>query len=345
MPKIRYQAWNPGSDARDVISQANVICADYAQQGYDLTLRQLYYQFVARGLIPNNQKSYKRLGDIVNKARLAGLMDWDYITDRTRNLQSVGHWSSPGSIIRSAANSFALDKWVRQPVRVEVWVEKEALAGIVSQVADRHDCAWFSCRGYVSQSELWGAAQRHYNYLMAGQRVAVIHLGDHDPSGIDMTRDITDRLEMFVLQDWLNGQMPDVASANDYEIRKHLINHLDSGDHGFDAALHEGSDPITVNRIALNMDQVEEYNPPPNPTKLTDSRAEGYISNYGDDSWELDALDPATLDALIETAIRDVLDEEAYDTVRDQEDQHRILLFRVANRWQEVREFLEAGNA
>lgn len=131
MAKIRYKKWNPGADARDIIRQANEICADYAAQGYDLTLRQLYYQFVSKALLPNRQQSYKRLGDIINQARLAGLMDWNYITDRTRNLQSLGHWRTPGEIIRSAANSFALDKWSDQPIRVEVWVEKEALAGIV----------------------------------------------------------------------------------------------------------------------------------------------------------------------------------------------------------------------
>jgi hypothetical protein len=346
MPKIVYQNWKPGDDARDVIRQANEICADYSAQGYDLTLRQLYYQFVARGFIPNSQKSYKRLGDIINKARLAGLLDWDYITDRTRNLQALSHWATPGSIIRSAADSFALDKWSKQPVRVEVWVEKEALAGIVSQVADRHDCAWFSCRGYVSQSELWGAAQRHLNYLKGGQRVVVVHLGDHDPSGIDMTRDITDRLEMFVLQDWLNQRMPvgDSDSVYRRDIRKHMIDYLDNGDHGRELGDNAGRDPITVNRIALNMDQVEQYDPPPNPTKLTDSRAEDYIRNYGDDSWELDALDPATLDALIDSAILDELNADLFNQIADREDQHRTLLFRAASRWDDVRDFLETSS-
>ena len=343
MAKIEYQGWKPGSEAREAIAQANAICREYQLAGYDLTLRQLFYQFVSRDLIPNSQQSYKRLGDIINKARLAGLMDWNYIIDRTRNLQSLSHWSTPGEIIRSAAQSFALDKWRNQPTRVEVWVEKEALAGIVSQAADRYDCAWFSCRGYVSQSELWGAAQRHLKYLKAGQRIVVVHLGDHDPSGIDMTRDITDRLMMFITQDWLNQKMPESSGAPFvYEILKHLTDYLDNGPHGINSGDHAGRDPLTVNRIALNMHQVEEYDPPPNPAKLTDSRAPDYVSLYGDDSWELDALSPEVLDNLISDAIQEVIDQDLFDSVERREDNHRETLTAASERWSEVQDFLEA---
>jgi hypothetical protein len=157
MARIQYEKWTPRGDSAAIITQANQIAVDYAQQGYDLTLRQLYYQFVARDLLPNTQKSYDRLGQLVNRARLAGLMDWNYLVDRTRNIRSVSHWESPSDIVDTVSRQFRLDKWTTQPTRVEVWVEKEALAGVVQRVADRNDVAWFSCRGYVSQSEMWSA--------------------------------------------------------------------------------------------------------------------------------------------------------------------------------------------
>ena len=72
MPRIRYVSKNFGAAALAVIREANAIIAEYAAQGYDLTLRQLYYQFVSRDLLPNRQSEYKRLGDIINDARLAG---------------------------------------------------------------------------------------------------------------------------------------------------------------------------------------------------------------------------------------------------------------------------------
>jgi hypothetical protein len=112
-----------------LIAKAEEICRGYAAQGFDLTLRQLYYQFVARDLLPNKQSEYKRLGSIVNDARLAGLLDWDYIVDRTRNLRGLSHWDSPHEVIRSAAAGYRTERWATQPHRVEVWIEKDALVG------------------------------------------------------------------------------------------------------------------------------------------------------------------------------------------------------------------------
>lgn len=305
MPKIRYEDWTPGPAALDVIDQAEQICRTYAEDGYDLTLRQLYYQFVARALIPNNMQSYKRLGDIVNKARMAGLLDWNYIVDRTRNLRGTSHWDDPSSIIYASARSFRLDKWEDQPYRVEVWVEKEALAGVVQRAADASDVDWFSCRGYVSQSELWSAGRRLAGYLDDGQDVVVLHLGDHDPSGIDMSRDIRERLELFI------------------------------GD--------EAKGRLEVRRIALNFDQVERYNPPPNPAKLTDSRAGGYVLAHGMQSWELDALDPATLNTLISSHIDEFRVPDVYRDRLQLEAQHRRLLAEAADRWGEVVTTLEGS--
>lgn len=334
MPRVLYEKWTPGPETISVIAAARSICAEYQEAGYDLTLRQLYYQFVARGLIPNTQRDYKRLGDIVNKARLAGLLDWDYIVDRTRNLEHLSHWSTPGDIMASAAKSYRLDKWSGQPYRVEVWVEKEALAGVVSRTADRNDVAWFSCRGYVSQSEIWGAAQRHGEYIAGGQGVVVLHLGDHDPSGIDMTRDIERRLRLFIYQDWYNANEAELRGMFDgrisqEDVEAHVMAHL------------EDRTPIEVRRIALNRDQVEQYDPPPNPAKLSDSRAEGYIVEHGDESWELDALPPDVLDALITEAIEDVLDDDAYSSIEATEAEQRKLLERAAIRWQDVATFLD----
>ena len=184
-----------------IIKQANAIIADYAAQGFRLTLRQLYYQFVARDLIANTQRSYKRLGNIISEARLAGLVDWDAIEDRTRNLETNPHWRDPASIIAAAADSFRLDKWENQDYRVEVWIEKEALIGVVERICRRLDVDFFACRGYVSQSEQWAAGKRFAAYRDRGQDVVMLHLGDHDPSGIDMTRDNDTRLGMFARED------------------------------------------------------------------------------------------------------------------------------------------------
>jgi hypothetical protein len=331
MARIQYEKWTPRGDSAAIITQANQIAVDYAQQGYDLTLRQLYYQFVARDLLPNTQKSYDRLGQLVNRARLAGLMDWNYLVDRTRNIRSVSHWESPSDIVDTVSRQFRLDKWTTQPTRVEVWVEKEALAGVVQRVADRNDVAWFSCRGYVSQSEMWSAGQRLREYIKAGQNVVILHLGDHDPSGIDMTRDITDRLRTFIAQDWLNEEMNVQGTVKVRDIWADMSEWCG------------GRDAFAVNRIALNFDQVEQYNPPPNPAKATDARFQKYMEEYGSESWELDALDPVTLDALIEGHLGDIIDGEALDERAQDEETHRELLVKASIRWNDVVELLESG--
>lgn len=195
--KQAFEAWKPGAAVLSVVQAANAICQEYAAAGYDLTLRQLYYQFVSRNLLPNEQKSYKRLGDIVNSARLAGLTDWDYIVDRTRNLVKPFAVDSMGDILKIAHSQFKLNPWLTQDAYVEVWVEKDALLGVIEKACHLPRVPFFSCRGYTSQSEMYDAAQRLREARANGSKPIILHLGDHDPSGVDMTRDIAARLSLF----------------------------------------------------------------------------------------------------------------------------------------------------
>jgi hypothetical protein len=276
-----------------IILTANRIIAEYAEQGFDLTLRQLYYQFVARDILPNKQSEYSRLGSIVNDARLAGRIDWNAIVDRTRNLRKNSHWDHPRDIVQACAEQYQIDKWVGQEAHVEVWIEKDALIGIVESVCDPLDVPYFSCRGYTSQSEMWQASQRLIFHAKQERKCVIIHLGDHDPSGKDMSRDIKDRLNLF----------------------------MDRADQS-----------VVVRRIALNMNQIEKYKPPPNPAKITDSRAKAYISEFGTESWELDALDPKVLAALITRNITDFIDKDLWDERVRLQQEHRDVLVKAAKR-------------
>ena len=296
-----YISKNFAASSIALIDMANSIITKFEAQGFNLTLRQLYYQMVAGDIIPNNLRSYKRLGSILNDARLAGLVDWESIEDRTRNIKSLAHWISPADVIDSARASFRIDKWLTQPYRVEVWVEKDALIDVVSRACTPLDVPFFSCRGYTSQSEMWRAGKRISRYAHNGQTPLILHLGDHDPSGVDMTRDIIDRIDMFV------GQQYGTSS---------------------------------VDRLALNWAQVDKYNPPPNPAKLSDSRASGYISQFGYSSWELDALEPQVIVDLIKENIEKVIDQERWDAVSEIEDEGTELLEKVVLRWDYVKAFL-----
>ncbi len=280
MTRIAYIEKRFNSSSLDIITEANQIIREYAAQGFDLTLRQLYYQFVARDLLANNQRNYKRLGSIINDARLAGLVSWDAIVDRTRNIRKNSHWTHPRQVLQAARNSFYMDKWQGQDRRVEVWIEKDALIGVIASVCQELDVTHYACKGYNSQSKQWEAAQRLRRYEAEGIAPVVLHLGDHDPSGVDMTRDIQDRLLMF------------------------------------------GCHDTEVIRIALNMDQVEEFNPPPNPTKMKDTRSNSYIDEYGLECWELDALDPTYMAGLIRDKIKSYRDPIKYAAVLAAEKGH-----------------------
>jgi hypothetical protein len=302
MSKILYVSKKFARSSMEVIDRSNLIIEEYREQGYDLTLRQLFYQHVSRDFLPNTQKSYSRLGDIINNARLAGLVDWDAIVDRTRNVRSNSHWDSPSEIVKSCAAQFQVDKWEDQDWHVECWIEKDALVGVIERVCSRLDVAYFSCRGYTSQSEMWSAAQRLVLQARAGKSVMVVHLGDHDPSGMDMSRDIGARLELFM------GRYA----------RK-----------------------LKVNRIALNMPQVDRYQPPPNPAKLTDSRAKDYIAQFGDESWELDALDPPVMSRLIQDAVLNVRDDVRYEEAVNRERESRESLRAIADNFEEVSRYAD----
>lgn len=294
MPKIAYIEKRFNSSSVFIINKANEIIHDYQSQGFSLTLRQLYYQFVARDIIENSQKSYKRLGSIINDARLAGHIDWYSIEDRTRALRGNSHWKDPGQIINSAARSFYMNKWEGQEFYIEVWVEKEALAGVIGSVCRRLDIDYFACKGYPSQTEVWKAARRFRDYTLDEEKTTILlHLGDHDPSGIDMTRDIEDRFSLFGAR-------------------------------------------TEVHRIALNMDQINQYNPPPNPAKTTDARFKDYRATYGNDSWELDALEPSVIEDLITDQVLFYRDEEAYNKVLEQEAEYNAILKSVAVNWRNL---------
>ena len=276
-----YVPKNFREDALKAIAQADKICSEYEAKGRPLTLRGLYYQHVARGLIENTDQSYSRLKNLVSDGRLAGLLSWTAIEDLGRQLKGLQTWDGPEAALEDCRASFRRRKWEDQIFWPEVWVEKQALEGVIGSICDELEVDFFACKGYNSQSEQWAAGMRFAHRIQNGQRPIVFHLGDHDPSGIDMTRDNQERLSLFA---------------------------------GVE---------IQVMRLALNRDQIDKYSPPPNPAKITDSRFESYRQEYGDESWELDALDPPTIHGLVRDAIDRIRDNDIWEKSLKRENEER----------------------
>ena len=278
-----FTDWEPTArNTKALLAHSISVINEYTAQGYQLTLRQLYYQLVARDLIPNQQKWYKRVGDVVTKGRMAGWIDWAAIVDRGRVPVMPSQWDGPAELLEIAAQQYRVDRWEGQENHVEVWVEKDALMSVLEPVGDRMHVHLLACRGYASATAMYDAAKRLEAAERDGQRPVVIYLGDHDPSGLDMSRDIQQRLLTMT---------------------------------GFYC-------DIEVQRIALNFQQVVDYNPPPNPTKVTDSRAASYIREYGMESWELDALEPAVLDQMVTEAVEGLRDDALWREKMGVESEH-----------------------
>ncbi|APX10186.1 hypothetical protein D5E87_21855 [Vibrio parahaemolyticus] len=301
MAKEFYKHWRPNEKSEALVSIAQSIIEDYQREGYTLTLRQLYYQFVARDLIENSERSYKNLGTVITKARMAGLLDWEAIEDRNREHKEFWFQEDETSVIERLPNYIQFDQWDRQPFYVEVWVEKEALGNVVSRACDPYLVPHMSCKGYLSASEAWRAGKRYEQKLYDGKRCVLIHLGDHDPSGIDMTRDNRDRIDLFT-------RMPQ---------------------------------EVEVVRLALNRDQIDQFNPPPNPAKITDSRAKEYIKRFGSTSWELDALEPQVMTEMIQSEIDKYIDERIWNEVANEQKDVEHLLSKLHSRWPDIKHLLE----
>jgi hypothetical protein len=193
--------YKPHAATLRVVEQANAIIGEYLAQGFALTLRQLFYQFVARALLKNLFNEYKRLGRIVRDARDGGLIDWDAIEDRTREVNTHTFWANPAGIISAAAHQYRENLWQGQRYRPEVWVEKEALLGVIEAVCIELRVPFFAHRGNNSQTLQYQAGKRFAEYLDQGLIPLVLHLADHDPNGIDMTRDNIERLALYARQE------------------------------------------------------------------------------------------------------------------------------------------------
>ena len=275
---IKYSDLKPQGAKSELIRRSASLLEPAEAAGDVMSLRQLYYQFVAKGWLPNSLESYNLLKDAVSVGRMCGLLSWTAIEDRSRSLQGLRTWDGPSQALRKARSEYLTDLWSDQPFRPEVWVEKEAMEGVIAQVSNRLRVDFFCVRGYGSSSALWAAGQRMASYVRKGQTPIVFYLGDHDPSGLHMGKDISGRLETFA------------------------------------------GVPVAVQRIALNMPQIERYKPPPNPAKKTDARFKQYEKETGlDESWEMDALPTNVIRSLIADAVHRVTDVSRWDASLAQE--------------------------
>jgi hypothetical protein len=198
--KEQFTAINFQNKTLARIEQANSIIAEHQAQGFTMNLRQLYYQLVSRNLLENTRLAYQGLSGLMRDARDTGMTDWDAIEDRSRELITHNSWHDPQEAIRDTADWYQEDLWIGQRYRPEVWIEKEALVGVIAPICREYRVPYYACTGNDSTSALYRSGRRFAKISELGIKPLVLHLGDHDPNGLDMTRDITERLRLYARQ-------------------------------------------------------------------------------------------------------------------------------------------------
>lgn len=285
MAKEQYKKHSFQKRSLPLVTKIQEITGEYMAMGYTLSVRQLYYQLVSRDIIENNKEQYNRVKRMTKEARIAGVVDWDSIQDRTRGLKGWNGFDNPAEAIRRAASTYMTNWWAGQACYVECWYEKDALSDVVRSACAKTRTPFMACKGYTSTTIQRETAERLNS--ITGKEKIILYLGDHDPSGCDMNRQIQASMDLFGAK-------------------------------------------VQIKRIALNMEQVQEYNPPPNFAKDTDKRYPAYKAKYGEKCWELDALRPEVMAELIDKQIRSYLDLGQFEKMQAEEREQEQELFAIA---------------
>lgn len=327
---VRY--WKTTKE--QVIKHIVHIVNEYAKENYTLTLRQLHYQLVTQNWIVNHDSAYKKLGDILDDCRYSGIIDWDAIEDRGR-VPYLRYWvEGISDALQDTVDQYRIDRQRGQENVVELWTEKDALSGILKRTTDKYHIRLVVNKGYTSSSAIYNAYERIVKAIKEKRRSTILYFGDHDPSGLDMVRDITERLTFFLCRgrhirnndpywQWVEDDNVTVQAVSEetdnYKFKKLLSSDVsnDKLQEDFDAArvkmYLDAKKLFTVIPIGLTMEQINKYKLPPNPTKLTDSRADKYIRKFGKICWEVDALKPQVLTQIVEKNVRQQIDVDLYD--------------------------------
>jgi hypothetical protein len=271
-----------------VVELVNEILSQYTMP---LTLRQVFYRLIANYNYPNTNSAYSQLSKQLVEARERGDIDETKIEDRSREfLGGDQGFDRLEEFLDYQINEFLSSPkyyyrkmWTEQPKFVIVWVEKDALSRIISSIAEKYNVITAPSRGYASYTYIKQAIEN----LPVDKDIIILHFADHDPSGLDMTRDLQERF-------------------SDYY----------SGD-------------VKVERVALTYNQVQTYHLSPNPTKTADPRAKEYVSQFGNQCWELDAIEPNELQRLVSESIEKHIDVEKWNKTLEEAKQERQELEKI----------------
>jgi hypothetical protein len=262
------------------------IMAAFEDTGKPVTVRQMYYLLTVLGAVEKEESGYRKAQRQLLALRRAGLVPYNWVSDNTRWMRKPTTYAGLGDFFDRAAAYYRQDLWVRSDVYVEVWCEKDALAGVLMPVTSEYDVPLMVVRGFSSETFAYNAAEA---MIETGRPCFVYYVGDFEPSGWQIAR----TLESCLL--------------------------------GFGA-------PVVFERLAVNPDQIQAWDLPTRPSKVSDTRCRAFFAEFGDgtESVELDAIHPDLLRGLIRDAIERHIDHGQLEALRREEGAARETLQELA---------------
>jgi len=176
----------------ELLEQVQKIMGSY---DFALTLRQIYYQLVAKQIIPNEQRYYKKLSRICVAGRDEGILPEEGFADRLREVDKLSSWVDLNEFMETVRRSYHKDKWQNQDRYLEIWTEKDALRGVLSQVTYQYDVSLMVARGQLSRTAIYEASKRYK--IKSDKECYLYYCGDFDPSGLSIYESIKERLSDF----------------------------------------------------------------------------------------------------------------------------------------------------
>lgn len=204
------------------------------EDDHPMTVRQVFYRLTVRSVVPKTENQYKNtVCRLLANMRRDEVVPYGWVADNTRWVRRAQTYDSMEEALRQTARTYRRSLWSEGDVYVEIWLEKEALAGVLVEETDRWDIPLYVTRGYPSLSYLHEAAETINDI---GKPTILYYFGDHDPSGVDISRNVREGIKEFV-------DRPEL---------------------------------VTFKRVAVRREQIEAWNLPTRPTKRSDSRSKNF---------------------------------------------------------------------
>ena len=276
---------------------------DILEADHPQTVRQVFYAMTVRELVGKTEQEYDgTVCRLLGEMREDDVIPFEWVADNTRWKRRPVTYTGLSQAMWAMASNYRRNLWDDAEDYVEIWVEKDALAGVIVEETDPLDVPLMVAKGYTSKSYAFGAAEDIADEMDRLKRIYIYHLGDRDPSGEDAARDVEAKLRRYTQK---------LRAGEDVEIH--------------------------FKRIAVLDEQIERWNLPLRPNKTGDSRTKKFHRQAG--SVELDAIPARELRKIVRDCIEPHIDEDLHATLkRMQEGEQKYLMqwpdqFRQGQGW------------